>query len=65
MINLMNPDKLLEHAELIIASLSRFTDEAPTASILKSSLKGTSLFFHNANQRHSGDFRGRSQVGSN
>jgi hypothetical protein len=41
MITIMNADDLLKQARPFIASLSRFTEEVPTASILKSSLKGT------------------------
>ena len=44
MISVIESDNLLEHAEPIIASLSRFTDEVPAASILKSSLKGAPLY---------------------
>jgi len=43
MVSVIDPDNLLEHAEPIVASLSRFTDEVPAASILKSLLKGTPI----------------------
>ena len=41
-ISTMESDDLLQNAEPFIASLSRFTDEGPVASILKSSVKGIS-----------------------
>ena len=40
MISVVNPDDLLQHAQPFIASLSRFTEDGPVASILKSSTKG-------------------------
>jgi hypothetical protein len=41
MITIMSADDLLQQARPFIASFVRFTEEGPTASILKSSLKGT------------------------
>jgi hypothetical protein len=43
MISVIEADDLARHAEPFIASLSRFTEEGPVASILKSSVQG-SLF---------------------
>jgi len=40
MVSVMEPVILLEYAKPIIASLSRFSEEGPVASILKSSVKG-------------------------
>lgn len=45
MISIMEKEDLSTHAEAFISSLSRFMEEGPIASILKSSLKG--ICFHN------------------
>jgi U3 small nucleolar RNA-associated protein 20 len=41
MISVIEADDLARHAEPFIASLSRFTEEGPVASILKSSVQGS------------------------
>src|ERR1700730_16590374 len=40
MINILKPEDLLSRAKPILSSLSRFNEDGPVASILKSSLKG-------------------------
>jgi hypothetical protein len=40
MISIVEAGDLTQHAESFIASLSRFTEEGPVASILKSYVKG-------------------------
>jgi hypothetical protein len=44
MITILEPDELVVQAEPMIASLLRFSQDGPVASILKSSLKGISEF---------------------
>lgn len=41
MISILDAEDLLTRAKIFLSSLSRFTEEGPVASILKSSLKGT------------------------
>jgi hypothetical protein len=40
-INVIEPNDLLGHVQILIGSLSRFTDDKSTPSILKSSFKGS------------------------
>lgn len=41
MISIIQADDLTGHADLFIASLSRFTEEGPVAAVLKSYVNGT------------------------
>ena len=41
MISILDAEDLFTRAKIFLSSLSRFTEEGPIASILKSSLKGT------------------------
>lgn len=43
MISILDSEDLLIRAKVFLSSLSRFTEEGPVASILKSSLKGTRI----------------------
>ena len=43
MISILDAEDLFARARIFISSLSRFTEEVPVASILKSSLKGTPI----------------------
>jgi hypothetical protein len=53
MVNIMQKDDLLVHAEPFISSLSRFMEDGPIAPILKSSLKGSFLYDMKADKRNS------------
>jgi hypothetical protein len=52
MVNIMEKDDLLIHAEPFISSLSRFMEDGPIAPILKSSLKGSFLYDMKADKRN-------------
>jgi len=53
MISVLTADDLLEYGETFIGSLSRFTEETPVASILKSSYKGKPAYIFGLTVRNS------------
>lgn len=52
LVSIMEAEELQVHASPLVASLSRFMEDGPTASILKSSLKGNVFLSSKTNSRN-------------